>query len=67
MPKTTKQLTNTEVKLAKPRDKEYSLADSRGLYLRIKPNGSKLGCSITPDRLPKREPILAWETTPTFH
>lgn len=42
MPKTTKQLTNTEVKLAKPRDKEYSLADGRGLYLRIKPNGSKL-------------------------
>lgn len=42
MPKTAKPLTNTEVKLAKPRDKEYTLADGRGLYLRIKPNGSKL-------------------------
>ncbi len=42
MPKTTKHLTNTEVKLAKPRVKEYSLADGRGLYLHIKPNGSKL-------------------------
>ncbi len=42
MPKTTKQLTNTEIKQARPKDKEYSLADGRGLYLRVKPNGSKL-------------------------
>lgn len=42
MPKTTKQLTSTEIKLAKPKDKEYNLADGRGLYLRVKPNGSKL-------------------------
>jgi len=35
-------LTNTQVKQAKPRDKEYSLADGDGLALRVKPNGSKL-------------------------
>ena len=42
MPRTTKQLSSTEVKLAKPKEKEYNLADGRGLHLRIKPNGTKL-------------------------
>jgi len=42
MTRTTKPLTNTEVKQAKPKDKEFSLADGNGLALRIKPNGSKL-------------------------
>ncbi len=41
MANTTRPLTNTEVKQAKPRDKEYNLADGAGLALRIKPNGSK--------------------------
>jgi len=27
---------------AKPREKPYKLADSRGLYLQVEPNGSKL-------------------------
>jgi len=35
-------LNNTEIKQAKAKDKEYSLADVDGLMLRIKPNGSKL-------------------------
>lgn len=35
-------LTNTQVKQAKPSDKEYNLSDGDGLMLRIKPNGSKL-------------------------
>ena len=35
-------LTNTQVKNAKPKDKEYNLADGDGLMLRIKTNGSKL-------------------------
>jgi hypothetical protein len=39
---TTRPLTNTEVKQAKPREKEYNLADGNGLYLRVKPNASKL-------------------------
>lgn len=42
MPRTTKPLTNTEVKQAKPREKVYTLSDGGGLQLRVKPNGSKL-------------------------
>ncbi len=41
MANTTKLLTNTEVKQAKPKAKEYNLADGGGLALRIKPNSSK--------------------------
>ncbi|GAA5136823.1 hypothetical protein GCM10025767_16710 [Thalassotalea piscium] len=42
MARITTPLTNTEVKQAKARDKEYNLSDGEGLQLRIKPNGSKL-------------------------
>lgn len=42
MARTTKPLTNTEVKQAKPKEKIYTLSDGGGLQLRIKPNGSKL-------------------------
>ena len=42
MANTTKPLTNTEVKQAKPREKEHNLADGNGLYLRVKPSGTKL-------------------------
>lgn len=35
-------LTTTACKNAKPRDKDYKLADSGGLYLLVKKNGSKL-------------------------
>ena len=41
MARTTKPLTDTEIKQAKPKEKEYSLADGRNLYLRVKPQGSK--------------------------
>lgn len=41
MARTTKPLTDTEIKQSKPRDKEYSLADGKNLYLRILPNGNK--------------------------
>ncbi|OED84905.1 integrase domain-containing protein [Vibrio breoganii] len=34
-------LTNTQVKQASSKDKEYNLSDGEGLALRIKPNGSK--------------------------
>jgi hypothetical protein len=40
--RTTKQITNTQAKSAKPRDKVYTLADGGGLQLRVKPNGTKL-------------------------
>ena len=42
MARTTKPLTNTEVKQAKPKDVLYTLADGDGLQLRVKPNGSKI-------------------------
>jgi integrase len=42
MAKSTLPLNNTQIKSAKSKDKEYSLADGEGLSLRVKPNGSKL-------------------------
>jgi hypothetical protein len=42
MARVTKPLTNTEVKQAKPKEKEFNLVDGDGLALRVKPNGSKL-------------------------
>lgn len=42
MARTTKPLTDTQIKQAKPREREYSLADGGGLTLRVKPSGSKL-------------------------
>ncbi len=42
MPRITKPLSETEIKHAKPRDKPYSLADGKGLYLKIKPTGYKV-------------------------
>jgi len=38
----TKPLTDTEIRLAKPKEKEYNLADDKGLCLPVKPIGSKL-------------------------
>ena len=42
MPRMTRQLSATEVKNAKPKEKEYSLHDGMGLELCVKPNGAKL-------------------------
>jgi integrase len=41
MAKVTKPLTNTEVKQAKPKDKDYTLLDGEGLQLRVKTSGTK--------------------------
>ncbi|WP_395340753.1 integrase domain-containing protein [Ningiella sp. W23] len=41
MPNTTTALTDTEVKQAKPKSKEYSLSDGKGLAVRVKPTGTK--------------------------
>lgn len=41
MARQTKPLTDTEIKKAKPKEKEYYLSDGQGLQLRIRPNGSK--------------------------
>ncbi len=42
MARITKPLTATEINAAKPREKEYTLRDGNGLFLRIKKNGSKI-------------------------
>ena len=41
MPKITKPLSNTEISAAKAAEKQYSLADGDGLYLRIATSGTK--------------------------
>ena len=41
MPKVTTRLTDTQIKAAKPKDKEYVLCDGNGLRILIKPNNSK--------------------------
>ena len=42
MPRVVKELTDIKARQAKPKEKEYNLADGKGLYLRVKPSGSKL-------------------------
>ncbi|MDG6268449.1 integrase arm-type DNA-binding domain-containing protein [Glaesserella parasuis] len=42
MAKLTKPLTNTETANAKPKEKDYTLSDGKGLYLLVKSGGSKL-------------------------
>jgi hypothetical protein len=42
MAKIITPLSDTQVKQAKPKDKEYTLADGNGLQLRVRSNGSKL-------------------------
>ncbi len=41
MARTTKPLSDTEIRQAKPKAKEYTLTDGGGLLLRITPNGAK--------------------------
>ena len=38
----TMTLTNIEIQKAKPREKPYTLPDGGGLYVQVRPNGSKL-------------------------
>jgi len=39
MPRITKPLTDTEIKLTKPKDKLYKLSDEQNLFFVIQPNG----------------------------
>ncbi len=41
MPKLVKPLSVREIEEAKPKEKKYSLSDGQGLYLIVKPNGTK--------------------------
>ena len=50
-----KALTDTEIKKAKPDEKEYTLPDGDGLHLLVKPNGSKIwAVRYSVDGKPKR-------------
>lgn len=42
MPKVATKLTDTEIKKAKPAEKEFTLWDGDGLFLRIKPSSKKI-------------------------
>ena len=42
MPRIATPLNDTQLRQAKPKDKEYNLADGGGLMLRVKPSGTKL-------------------------
>lgn len=42
MPRQVTPLTNTQIRAARPREKEFNLADGHGLYLKVTPKGSKL-------------------------
>lgn len=41
MARTVIPLNNTQIKQAKPKDKEYNLSDGQGLMLRVSPSGGK--------------------------
>ncbi|MCF6204821.1 MAG: integrase arm-type DNA-binding domain-containing protein [Methylococcaceae bacterium] len=66
MARITKPLTNTEVKQAKPKDKEYSLVDGNGLALRVKPNGSKLWVFIYARSYTKKRTSLSFGSYPSL-
>jgi len=42
MPKKAAPLSDIEIKKAKPKDKDYKIADGGGLYLLVTPSGGKL-------------------------
>ncbi|MFC1508049.1 integrase arm-type DNA-binding domain-containing protein [Pseudomonadota bacterium] len=42
MPKVVKPLSDTQIRQAKPKEKEYNLSDGLGLQLRVKPSGTKV-------------------------
>ena len=66
MARVTKPLTNTEVKQAKPKDKEFNLVDGDGLALRVKPNGSKLWVFIYARPYTKKRTSLSFGSYPTI-
>jgi hypothetical protein len=66
MARVTKPLTNTEVKQAKPKDKEFNLVDGNGLALRIKPNGSKLWIFNYLRSYTKKRTALSFGSYPTL-
>jgi integrase len=64
MPKQVSPLTNTQVKNAKAKPKEYNLADGNGLYLRVKSSGSKLWVFNYQAPFSKRRSNISFGTFP---
>ena len=65
MPKQVSPLTNTQVKNAKNKAKEYNLADGNGLYLRVKPSSSKLWIFNYQAPFTKRRSNISFGTFPS--
>jgi hypothetical protein len=42
MPRKATPLTDSAIRVAKPKDSPYKPIDGQGLYLEVTPNGSKL-------------------------
>lgn len=64
MPKRVVPLTATQVKSAKPKDKEYNLSDGDGLMLRIRPTGTKLWLFNYRHPITKKRTNLAFGSYP---
>ncbi len=60
----TTPLTNTEVKQAKPKEKVYKLSDGEGLYLRVRPTGSKAWILDFIDPYTKKRKYMSFRTYP---
>ncbi|MBP4059550.1 MULTISPECIES: integrase domain-containing protein [Aeromonas] len=66
MPRITRPLSPTEIKAAKPKEKEYTLCDGAGLELVIKPNGSKLWRLRYYRPLTKQRNMISFGSYPTM-
>ncbi len=66
MPRHTRRLTHTEVDRSKPQEKEYTLQDGDGLYLIVRPNGSKVWRFnyYRPGVTPKKRALLSFGSYP---
>jgi len=64
MPKQVIPLTNTQVTSARRRAREYNLPDGKGLYLRVKPNGTRLWIFNYQAPFTKRRSNISFGTFP---
>ncbi len=65
MARTTTPLTDTKIKTAKPADNEFTLQDGYGLYLLIKPSGSKIWRFNYYRPLTKKRALISFGGYPT--
>lgn len=65
MARTTVPLSDTKLKSAKPKDKDYTLQDGNGLYLLIKTTGSKIWRFNYYRPIPKKRVLISFGSYPT--